>query len=332
MFDYRHFKTVAYKHKYETAIEYRKSRVLYSELLEKVNAVYNSFCQMMTEGTLIVLSRDTEQTVCVSYAASRAGLCTLHADPKLPLVRLEELVAKYRPQFALLPSCEAERVGAVLAKGGCKYAVLTGERIQTDVFPSVFYYDELVKMNDYAFVRPDAERCPEHFFEDGFVSVPPDLSSLGIRDGIFIGMPVFTSGALTALDGVLGSGHKCVVMTDINPKAFSKQKVRAVITCDPAAFRSFSCDIIPLPLRDGVQVVTGGLFDSAYISEKLTRLCSREINCVLLKDRITATVTLAAQDDAAAIQGSPVALALKSAATDLLYPFDMPKTFVFKQK
>lgn len=332
MFDYLKFKASAYKHKYETAIEYKKHRVLYGELYEKVNAVYNSVCQMSLQDTIVLLSRDVEQTICLSLAASRAGLRCVHADPMMSFDDAVAIGNTYNPDVVVLPSSELIRIGEAFVKTGCKRAVITGIPTKETVFSSEFYYNDFLEMNNYRVSTTDDNNVADHVFADALPETIPDISTISIDDGICLDLPAFSSVAAAWLSEILETGHKCVIAEKYAPNIFKKQKIKTVVTSRPETFDGFSCDTLKVTLPDGIFFVGDGIFDSTSLSMKMTQKCKRQITCEYVDGKIRSIVYLTPDEDVSSVTGTSFALSLKTAATEVFYPFAADKTFIFRQK
>ena len=131
---------------------------------------------------------------------------------------------------------------------------------------------------------------------------------------------------------MIQSGDKCVVAEKIAPNTFKKQKIRAVVTAHSKDFENFDCDTLSVQLPDGISCVGGGLFDSKIISEQMPKKCNRQITCEFVNGKIRSVVCLEKDEDVTSVTGTHLALSLKTAATELLYPFAADKTFIFRQK
>lgn len=334
MFDYNEFKISAYKYKYETAIETSFFRLTYGELLTRINAVSNSLFQMRLEGGIALLSRDAFTVFVTACAASKAGIPCVIADSKMQMSEAEALIKKYTPQAVFLPTAELERIGGVFCENGCKTCIATEGTVQENsIFPSQFDFDSLIKINDYVTVREASNTTVKTCFFDGEDLVTPDLSAVfchPIREGVYTDVPVFEPVGACILSALLKNGRKYCNLGRPDKKVFKKHKITTVIT---DARYEINADIIEAPAAMSYLRVGGGLFRAKKLSKELTQAIQRQTECEFSDGKIRVVVTLLDTDDTKGLsKGSELAKTVISAANDILYPFETPKSFIFKRK
>jgi len=312
MFDYERFKAAAYKFKYETAFEYLKNRVSYSDFLNLVNAFYNSLCQMGHRGNILLLSRDAFTVSTVSLAASKAGVACIHADSKILQDDVAFLCKKYMPSLVIFPLEQKPALCEVLLQQGIQSAIIT-DGVDTPSFPKEFYFDDLLVLNNYLTKLPDFEKCPQQlFFDNTYLCTVPEIDNLPLRDGIFIDCPAFTPAFAQTMSKLLYSGRKYTA---------APKKIKTVL--------HISDD---LEKQLGIVAVDGGLFYSDRLSKKLSQLCKHEINCTVENGKIRVIVKLFENESTSSITDSQLVKTLKLESTRLFMPYNVPKTFVFKPK
>lgn len=348
MFDYEKIKSAAYKYKYETALETQNVRISYKELLNMIDAVYNSLCVMnVTGGAVAVLLRSGRDLACSSFACDRAGFDCVTADSRISVSRAARLAEKYRPSVVIMPSCELERLAEIFLRCDCKTAVLTETSKQGDnsdvrqLFPAQFDFDSLLERNDYAYIDKGGEKKNSRhvFFGVGDDSVqyadtlPGDaLSALSPRTPIYISLPFYEQAGALALTSLLYGGRRCFLADMPDKKLFKRRKVGAVL-CDSvltAAFAEYPCEILTVetdPARPFLYA-GGGLLNLQEINAELIKISGMKSFCEFDGCRLRIVFETDAVPDMQSEYVNQLALDCRR----LLSAYDVPKSFVFRKK
>ena len=347
MFDYEKIKSAAYKYKYETALETQNVRISYKELLNMIDAVYNSLCVMnVTGGAVAVLLRSGRDLVCSAFACDRAGFDCVTADSRISVSCAARLAEKYRPSVVIMPSCELERLAEIFLHCDCKTVVLTETLAQGDnsderqLFPAQFDFDSLLERNDYAFVDKDGEkRNSKHVFfgvgDDSakYVDKLPDaLSALSPRTPIYISLPFYEQAGALAITSLLYGGRRCFLADVPDKKLFKRKKVGAVL-CDSvltAAFAEYSCEILTVetdPERPFLYA-GGGLLNLQEINAELIKLSGMKSFCEFDGCRLR----IVFETDTVPDMQSEYVKQLALDCRRLLSAYNVPKSFVFRKK
>ena len=314
MFDYFKFKSAARRYRHETAADTANGRMSYEELSASVTAAFNSLCIAgASERAVTVLSRDPLTVITFALACSRAGCALTVADPRLCLADAA-LVAARRPSLVLLPAGELGRIGGLFLENGCTTAIVAG---QTDknIFPSQFCCEELLKLNDFL----SGKEYPNgslSFFADGDAVAFP-LPELAPRTPVAVAVPPFSGRAAVIYSALLYGGRR-ICLTAPNKKT--------AVVCDErqaARYQGLCAGVIPAPPSSSVYA-GGGLFDGATLSKRLCEATGEQMLCEADGDRVR--VVMITDGERA------LTPALRSALSDLLYPFDCKRTLVFRKK
>lgn len=347
MFDYDRIKSAAYKYKYETALETQSLRISYRELLNMIDAVYNSLCVMnVTGGAVAVLLRSCAASVCSSFACDRAGFECITADSLISEAAAERLAEKYRPSVVIMPYSQLLRLADVFLRFGCRTAVLTeipsqnGGIENNQMFPAQFEFDSLLEKNDYTFVDKDrGGRRFEHVFFSGgdcdgkYIDTMPDgIANLPPRTPVYIDLPLYEHAGAVAVTSLLYGGRRCFLTDMPDKKLFKRKKVGAVI-CDrlsAEAYRDFPCKILTAETdpRRPFLYVGGGLFCLKDINARLSVISGMNAVCEFDGCRLR----IIFETDSVPDMQSTYVKRLAADCRRLLSAYNVPKSFVFRKK
>ena len=328
---YNEFKAAAYKFKYETAIETEYSRVSYGELLKRVNALCNSFYQMGVAGkTVAVLTGNCPETVYAILACVKAGCRCVLCRVSGPVKSLLQKVSVYRPSCAVVHGCHFAHTVPVLSKIGCNCAIVAENTdIDKEVLPSVHFLSELLEINDYSTLTQDMGEGNVVLANDGVRFDTKDkIMSQGIRDGIYIGIPLYCTAGFDSLFYALMSGHKCVFNESPTAQFFKKKNVKLALVYDGAP--TFDTDA--LFYKNGN---TDCINCEFIYNEECENLISEAIGYPVNVDfdgkKIKISVTLSQNADIKSVKGSPLSYAVANAASDAFYGIACQKSVIFKK-
>ncbi len=329
--DYNQFKTAAYKYRYEAAIETDYERISYGELLERVGALYNSFCQMgMTGKTVAVLTGNCPETVYAILACLKAGCRCVLCRVSGPLDALREKLIVYRPSVAVLHACHFAHSTDVLKQVGCTSAVVAGQdNVDTESLPSVHFLNELLEINNY--IAPPAPSAEGNIIlaNDGVrFDTQNALQSLDRRDGVYIGLPLYCGAGFDSLFFALLSGHKCVFSPSPTKQFFKKKNVKlALLYKDAPAF-----DVEALFYENDNTVCINCEFIYIQECEKLiSDAIERPVSCFFDGNKFKTAIKLFEDDDIKRISSSPIMDTLTKSVAEALYGVPCPKSVVFKK-
>lgn len=328
---YNEFKTAAYRYRYEAAIETEDERISYGELLERVNALYNSFCQMGAPGkTVAVLTGNCPETVYAILACLKAGCRCVLCRVSGPKSALSQKLAVYRPSVAVIHACNFVHSADILAKSGCNCAVFVG-RAEADMslLPSVHFMTDLLEINDYSsMIAPQSEGSVVLANDGVHFDTKDAISSLGRRDGVFVGLPLYCGAGYDSLVFSLLSGHKCVLSAAPTKQFFKKKNVKLALVYKGVDV--FDTDALFYE-NDNTFCING---EFVY-PEECKNLISEAIGYPVFPEydgkKLKITVKLFENDDIDAVSKSPLARAVAREAGDVLYGVPCPKTVVFKK-
>ncbi len=328
---YNEFKTAAYKYRYETAIENEYVRISYGELLGRVNALYNSLCQMGVSGkTVAVLTGNCPETVYAIFACLKAGcrcvLCRV-SGPKSALLQKLEV---YRPSVAVLHTCHFNHSVDALKKVGCNCAIVTEQgEVDDTLLPSVYFLNDLLQINDYNASTATQTDGSIVLANDGAHFDTKDaIDALDKREGVYIGLPLYCGAGFDSLIFALLSGHKCVFCHTPSKQLFKKKNVRLSLAYSGTP--TFDCNT--LFYENNNTFCINGEF---VYKEECENIISMAIGYPVFLDfdgnKLKITVKLFENDDIGAVAGSPLARAVANCAADVLYGAACPKSVVFKK-
>ncbi len=325
------FKAAAYRYKYETAIETEYERVSYKELLTRVNALYNSFCQMgITGKTVAVLTGNCPQTVYAILAAVKAGCRCVLCRVSGPVDALAEKLSVYRPSVAVVHSCHYMHTVPVLRDCGCNCAVVAEQGdVDRTLLPAVHFLSELVEINDYSSLPTEQK--------DGIVVLANDgvhwdtkaaIESTGRRDGVYIGLPLYCGAGFDAVFSALFSGHKCVFLERPTKQIFKKKNVKLALVYK--GLPTFDCDAL-FYQNDNTICINNEFIYPAECEKLISDAIGYPTVCEYDGEKIKISVILPPDADISAVSGSPLARAIAGHAADAFYGLACRKSVVFKK-
>jgi len=328
---YNEFKTAAYRYRYEAAIETEYERISYGELIERVNALYNSFCQMGVVGkTVAVLTGNCPETVYAILATLKAGCRCVLCRVSGPSESLFQKLVAYRPSVAVVHACHFERTVGLLEKSGCSCAVIAERaEVNRELLPSVHLLSDLLEINDYNAASLPASEGSVVLANDGVrFDSGNAITSLGKRDGVYIGLPLYCGAGFDSLFTALMSGHKCVFCHVPSASLFKKKSVRlALVYKDSPVF-----DTDALFYQNDNTLCINGEF---VYPEECENIISAEIGYPVFLSydgkKLKITVKLYENDDISAVSTSPLTRAVAKSAAKVLYGVACPKSVVFKK-
>lgn len=334
MFDYDRFRTIAYKYKYETALETDSERVRYCDLLSKVNSVYNALLRLNLEnGTVMLFARTGILPICVVLACNRAGFDCVIADSRLPLYAVESAVRKYTPIICAGEGKELKRLSSRLAECGCKSVLVIDDGPLPDCFPTEHRLSVLMSENDYfAVTTSDGKKGKITFAFDDDTPLPQTdfISGYGKRDAVIADVPFYNRAGAYLINELICSCHRIYLTDDFSSKILKKKKVKYLITagCGNKNFKGETTVVSCTSLS----VVGGGIFDKYEVEGILSKTSPLEISVDTDGEKIQIFVTVGEDADMDALQFYPPVQALRSVCKEVLYPYNAPKTFTFRQK
>ncbi len=329
--DYNQFKAAAYKFRYEAAIETENERISYGELLERVGALYNSFCQMGVTGkTVAVLTDNCPQTVYAILACLKAGCRCVLCRVSGPLSALKEKLLVYRPSVAVLHSCHFAHTADVLRQIGCNSAVVAGRSdIDTECLPSVHFLADLLQINDYS-----APACAQ---SEGSVILANDgvrfdtqksIEILDRRDGVYIGLPLYCGAGFDSLFFALLSGHKCVFCQSPSKQFFKKKNVKLALVYKNAEV--FDIDALFYE-NDNTFCINCEFVYSEECKKIISAAIERPVECFYDGKKFKTVVKLFENEDIKSVSSSPVTSAVTKSVAEALYGVPCLKSVVFKK-
>lgn len=328
---YHDFKAAAYRYKYETAIETEYARVSYGELLNRVNALYNSFCQMGAAGkTVAVLTGNCPETVYAILASIKAGCRCVLCRVSGPVSRLLQKLSVYHPSVAVVHGCHFAHTAPVLSKIGCSCAIVTENAdIVKEVLPSVHFLSELLEINDYTAVTGEYGEGSVVLANDGVhFDTREAISGLARRDGVYIGLPLYCGAGFDSLFYALLSGHKCVFCQSPSAQFFRKKNVKLALIYEGAP----AFDAAALFYKNDNTICINCEF---VYTEECEKLISTAIGYPVTLGfdgkKIKITVTLLENSDIKSVAGSPLSHAVANVAADAFYGIGCQKSVVFKK-
>ena len=326
---YAQFKTVAYKHKYEIAIETEDERISYGELLERAGALYNSFCQMGIAGkTVAIFTNRCPQTVYAVLAASRAGARCVIMRASGPISKIKETLSVYRPSAAILHACHLDRLTPALLSAGCKSAITVG-KTESEMMPSLYTLSELMDINSYSIVTPPLSEGSVVLANDGVrFDASEEIKNVPARAGIYNSLPLYCGAGYDAMWQTLMSGHKCF-FTDMPSKALFKRKKIALALLYEGD-DSFDCDAVFYSNPDTF-CINGEFLYPEECEEAIGNATGYPVRCDYEEGKVKITVTLPPDSDISAVSDSPLARAVSGYCADVFYGIICRKSVVFKK-
>ena len=326
---YQQFKTIAYKHKYEIAIETEDERISYGELLERAGALYNSFCQMGVAGkTVAIFTNRCPQTVYAVLAASRAGARCVIMRASGPIAKIKDKLSVYRPRVAMMHACHLDRLSDALLSAGCSCAVTVG-KAESEVMPTLYTLSDLMEINDYSVVTPPAAEGSVVLANDGVrFDASEQIKNVPQRAGIFNSLPLYCGAGYDAMWQTLMSGHKCF-FTDM-PKAalFKRKKIALALLYE--GDDSFGCDAVYYSNPDTF-CINGEFLYPEECEEAISTATGYPVRCDYEDGKVKITVTLPPDSDISAVSDSPLARAVSGYCADVFYGVICRKSVVFKK-
>lgn len=326
---YQQFKTVAYKFKYETAIETESERITYGELLQRSATLYNSFFQLGIAGkTVAVFTNNCPETVYAVLAASRAGARCVICRVSGPLKKIKETLSVYRPSVAIVHACHLGRISPALAGCGCHCAVTVG-RAQDDSIPSLYTLADLMEINDYNTVAPQEGEGSVVLANDGVHwDVTERIAALPAREGVFLSLPLYCGAGFDALWQTLMTGHKCVIC-DIPTKGMLRRK-KVSLCLVYEGEDSFGIDAEYYSNPD-TYCINREFMYKAECEDYLSESTGYPVDCTFDGKRLRITLTLNSDSDIEAVKDSPLSHALSGYCADTFYGMICRKSVVFKK-
>ena len=329
MFDYLKFRAAAYKHKYDTAIETDTKRITYGKLSSDVTSLCNSLANMNLQPSALVMLADSPELAVSCLALSKAGFDRMLASPFTSAAELKEIFERFTPAVVFLPSEQLERLGPALSRLGCSCAVVTGSG--QSIFPAQFNYYDLIVRNDYR-LAGESEKAggSVSFF---YLSDKP-LPELANCSAAFIRLPLCEKQGAYVLSEILYSGKRWVHTKEVTKKTVKKKKADRVFT-DPSSaymFADIGCEVTVLPFDDRYRRCGERLVDVSRLSQQFCAVCKDPVSVTFSGIKMYITLTLGPDAGRSDIANHPSVKAVKSAAPDILYGINCPKTFTVKQK
>lgn len=326
---YQTFKTVAYKYKYETAIETESERITYGELLERTSRLYNSFCQLGLEGkTVAVFTNNCPETVYAVLAASRAGARCVICPASGPISQIRQSFFVYRPVVAILHACHLSRIAPVMDECGCHCAVTVG-KAECDFLPAVHTLSDLMQLNDYVVPTPPKAEGAVVLASDGVRwDVTERIKALPPREGVYLSLPLYCGAGFDALWQALVTGHKCVIC-DIPTKAFLKRKKVSLCLLYEGQ------DSFGLDAEFYSNPNTFCINNEFLYKEKSDSLLSERVGypveCDFCDNKLRISITLTKDADIDSVKNSPLSHAIKEYCSDVFCGIICQKSVVFKK-
>lgn len=334
MFDYAEFRTIAYKYKYETVFETDSERVRYCDLLARVNAVYNALLRLnLSGGTVMLFARTGILPVCLAFACNRAGFDCVIADSRLPLYSVESAVKKHSPLICAGKGKELSRLSSRLLECGCKSVLVIDESPLPERFPTEYRLSSLIDENDYFTVGADSEKKGKTVFAfDDDTPLPQTdfISDYGKRDAVILDVPFYKRAGAHVLRELIFSCHRIYLTDDFSSKILKKKKVKHLITAG-SKNKDFKGETAFVNCASH-SVVGGGVFDKTEVGDILSKTSPLDISVDTDGEKIQIFVTVGDDADMDALQFYPPVQALRSVCKEVLYPYNAPKTFTFRQK
>lgn len=329
---YETFRATAYKNKYEIAIETETERISYGDLLKTVLAFYNSLCQMSLCGkTVAVFTGASSKTVAAVFGALKADCKCVIMSPSGNLERINKSLSVYRPDVAVVYSQHLNQLAPSLVAFGTSCAVTIGDGIpEQQYLPSVYSFDELVEINDYAIQSADGKNGQLVFESELAVFEHADaIKSLGKRDGVLFDLPLYTSASYYALEKVFENGKKCVFLTTPDKKTIKKKKVKLAIVGNTK--NQLDCNTVAVSSDDVFAIQNQLLYvkdTEQYISER----CGYPIKLSYDGSKLKVYVELGADADILSVSSSPLAQALSDICKDAFFAINCTKSIIFKKQ
>lgn len=338
MFDYNKFKAVSYRYKYETALETQSERISFGQLLDMIDAVYNSiYVSNPSGGNVAVLLRCCPEAICTYFACSKAGFECISADSMISEQEADRLAGLYNPTVVVMPSDQMARLSGVFQKNGCKIAVYTGSEPQTQYFPAQFGFDVLLDKNNYSIVeKKHVVKACEHVFYYGSNyndKLPAEVFELGQRQSVYIGLPVYEQAGASLLCGLLYSGHRCFISQQPDIKLLKRKKVWAVV-CDKLSVQLYEetvkCKVFAVDTDVSKKFVYagGGILYPDCVSDDLSGLTGLHVSCKFDGKKIRIVTETNKTPD----PSDELVKLISKRCNELLYGLDVPKSLVFVVK
>ena len=328
---FNEFKAAAYRYKYETAIETEYARVSYGELLKRVNALYNSFFQMGVAGkTVAVLTGNCPETVYAILACIKAGCRCVMCRVSGPADSLLQKLSVYRPVVAVVHGCHFAHTVPVFEKIGCHSVIAAeNEGVDKEALPSVHFMSELLEINDYASVATELGEGTVVLANDGVhFDTREAILAQGIRDGVYIGVPLYCGAGFDSLFYALLSGHKCVFCQSPSAQFFKKKNVKLALLYKGA--HSFDTNALFYENSNTICINCEFIYP-----EECENLISAAIGYPVSVDfdgkKIKISVTLFENSDIKSVAGSPLSYAVANVAGDVFYGIGCQKSVIFKK-
>lgn len=326
---YQSFKTVAYKYKYETAIETDSERITYGELLDRSATLYNSFHQLGIAGkTVAVFTNSCPETVYAVLAASRAGARCVICRASGSLAGIKQMLFVYRPAVAIVHACHLERLAPVLNECDCHCAVTVG-KTECDSIPSLFPLSELMELNDYSVVGKPATEGSVVLANDGVRwDVTERIKALAPREGVFLSLPLYCGAGFDALWQAIMTGHKCVIC-DIPTKNLLKRKKVALCLVYEGE-DNYGIDALYYSNPDTICINREFLYKEEC-DRSLSESTGYPVTCEYDGEKIKIVVTMSSESDIDSVKDSPLSAALGGYCADIFYGIICRKSIVFKK-
>ncbi len=327
---YNEFKTAAYKYKYETAVETQTSRLSFGDLLEKSNALYNSFCQMgLLSKTVAVMTGNTADSLISIIACLRADITCKIMRAAGPALHIQKSLLYFGASAVIVSADDFLHIAPAIKNGGCNCAIVTGKPQNTSALSSVYSFDSLLKLNDYTTIEPTKnEGTASVQYPQCRLETELKIESVGERDGVFIGLPIYTAAGFDAVCKTLLNGKKCVFSSAPSKQFFNKKSVVFSLMFDGCD--SFETDALFYKNTDAARIGTDIFFTDEF-ENSITDAVGYPCECVFDGSRIKICVFVPKDTDLGQVALSPLARALAAAAKDTFYRADCPKSVIFKK-
>lgn len=327
---YSTLKTSAYKNKYETALETLDERISYGELLQRVNALYNSLCQMdLCKKTIAVFTGNSVNTVYTVYAALRAGCNCVIMSPAGNAQRINRSLSKYRPAAAFVNAHNLGRLAPSLKAFGCNCAVATSE-CDERLLPIVYEIEELLEFNDYSTHATGEVGGGQLIFESACAPFEffNDILNTKTRSGILLCLPLYTGAAFAALDTILTNGKKCVFLNSPTSQLVKKKNISLAICADFDL--QLGCNTV-FYKNANTFGINGQILYCEDTENYISAACGYPVSCDIEGSKLKILVTLGANTDMSVLKNSPLTSAISECLNDALYGINCPKSIVFKK-
>lgn len=326
---YQQFKTVAYKYKYEIAIETEDARISYGELLERAGALYNSFCQMGIAGkTVAIFTNNCPETVYAVLAASRAGARCVIMRASGPISKIKSTLSVYRPSAAILHACHLERLTPALTAADCRCAVTVG-KAESDALPSLYTLSELMQINDYNVVTTPVSGGSVVLANDGVRwDVSERIAALTRRDGVYLSLPLYCGAGYDALWATLMSGHKCVISDMPSKNLFKRKKISLALLYEGDDAFGYDAEYYSNP---NTFCINSEFLYPEECEEIVSRASGYPTRCDYKDGKVKITLTLPQGSDIGSVSDSPLSRAIAGYCADIFYGVVCRKSVVFKK-